>query len=179
MINHLALVGEDNYLNKNMKIKTKKILIIIGIILAILLIVYFVFKTIQTNRNDSVENFNFDDFVFDVDLYSSVLGEDNLPSLELNDPLDFEFTSIGVSGASEIGKTPVPSISLDNSIFNFSSPQINPSIPQKPTNKKQETPSSAWEPNASDCNLFSAAPSCAYIPEQNREMCEKCRAAGF
>jgi hypothetical protein len=41
------------------------------------------------------------------------------------------------------------------------------------------TPPTGWQPDAATCNQFKSAPSCMFVPEQYRDMCEQCKALGY
>ncbi len=173
---------------KNMK-NMKKI-IIIFIVVAIALGAHLLFREKSSIEDDQIiEDFSFD--LLGIDLRFSELDSVELPRIELNTGLEFEGLGINLEDTDTI-ESVSPNVSFDTSIFNISFPQVNTSIPQMPTSPspgsgtppspgpdEEGTSPSTWQPNSSDCSLFATAPNCSYVPEQNRDMCEQCKTAGF
>ena len=48
-----------------------------------------------------------------------------------------------------------------------------------PALSPQQNNTSNLEPNEEICKQFAAAPSCSFVPEQYRDLCNKCKAKGY
>ena len=155
----------------------KNKIILISVIIIISLIGYFAYQNLINKELGF-------DFYFpgEIDLYFSDLNAAQIPELDLGDSLDFETPEVEIKGVESLGETPVPEISLNNSMFNFSFPLMNISMPKAgPSQSGQQAapPAGQWQPNPTDCASFSAAPNCSFVPPQNQDMCEQCKAAGY
>jgi hypothetical protein len=85
-------------------------------------------------------------------------------------------------------------ISVDTDLIKgaieLSIPEIPVNIPSMPSGltgaPNQEnnqggsaTPPADWEPDEAACAGFKAAPSCSFVPEEYRDLCEKCKTRGY
>ncbi len=160
----------------------KKIILII-LILALIGGGYYFFSR-DTEEEVSLEDELLDyqvNFSRDKDLYFSSLLPAEFLEVDLGSEFDSSLSGMGFESFGEMGDIAIPEFSISEPDFNISSPSIESSIPQMPSSDPssgQEAPT-GWTPNASDCASFSMAPSCSYVPEANRDMCEACKEAGF
>lgn len=159
----------------------KKIVILIIIIVVGAGVYYFLFN----NKEDDFSALEFDEINFkEFDLFFSSLAPAQIPYIELEEGAGIDIEGIKFDGVREATTTPAPSISFDASVFDVSSPIIDSSNMGKikidtPSEGGGAPPSGQWSPNSSDCSRFVAAPSCSYVPEANRQMCEDCKKAGY
>ena len=157
-----------------------KKLIIIILIIAIGVGVYYFFFS---EKEEEVSFLDFDAANFeDFDLYFSSLAPAQIPHIELEEGAGFDIPEMSFDGIRDAASTPSPSVSFDASVFDVSSPKVDSS---RMDNIKIDAPSGGetpppgqWSPNQSDCSRFATAPSCSYVPDANRKMCEDCKKAG-
>lgn len=158
----------------------KKIIILIIIVVAGIGAYYFFFNKEEDNSVLDFDAVNFGDFDFSF----SSLSPAQIPYIELEEGVGIDIDPIRIDGIREATSAPTPSISFDASVFNVSSPTVNmPNMENikrdLPSGGAETPPPGQWSPNPSDCSRFAAAPSCSYVPEANRKMCEDCKKAGY
>ena len=157
----------------------KKIIILVAVVVLGAGIYYFLFSS----KDEELDALDFDAVNFgDFDLSFSSLPPAQIPYIELEEGVGFGFEAVTVDGIRDAVSAPTPNISFDDSIFNISSPTVNmPSIEStgSPSPERGAPPAGQWSPNPADCSRFAAAPSCSYVPEANRGMCEECKKAGY
>ncbi len=157
----------------------KKIILLLALVV-ISVSGHFVYRALAPNQ----ETFVLDLYApSGVDLYFSELESSLLPQLDLEDKFSIDMSEVNFPEVENIAEIPIPSISLNNLDFDASLPELNFSTPSlsQPSGQGsgQAPPAGQWTPNPSDCSQFSMAPNCSYVPEQFREMCEQCKAAGY
>ncbi len=158
----------------------KKVIILVIIAVVGLGFYYFFF----ISKDEELLTLDFDAVDFrEFDLSFSSLPPAQIPYIELEEGVGFGVEPVTVDGIRDAVATPTPSISFDDSVFDISSPTVN--MPSIKNNRGDTAPESGspsagqWSPNPSDCSRFAAAPSCSYVPEANRGMCEECKKAGY
>lgn len=130
----------------------KKVITILIIVLLITGGVYFGFFRKVSLEADitGIETPNitmpFESGVDDLELNNFDIGAILPSNLFPNIYFDMQFGSVG-----EIG---LPSVSGDSS---------------------SGTPPANWEPDEATCNQFKSAPSCSFVPEEYRDLCQKCK----
>lgn len=157
----------------------KKIILIL-LLISLIGVGYYFFYSPKTTTEDDIlsELLNFESLLSsEKDLYFSSLEKASFPEINLGEDLDLSVSNLGFEGLGEIGSFNIPEISTEETNFNFSFPEMSISMPQG--GSSGSAPPSSWTPNASDCAPFSSAPSCSYVPQANRDMCEACKEAGF
>jgi len=97
----------------------------------------------------------------DVDLSFSPLEKVDLPEINLDLPLDFSAFNMDL-----------PDLSTE-SFIDIKNPDINLNISGLGSGMN------FGEPDETICQKFKSAPSCIFVPEQYRELCEKCKAQGY
>jgi len=166
----------------------KKIIIIISIILIVILVglgIYFLFfKRVEEinflNKSELPKPVGFSGLETpEVSLPSDVeIGDLSLEGLNVglslpnnlfsNIPADT--SGIGVYGEKiDIQK---PAVSFDISPILNSLDFSSKSQPSEPQSPKPEI-------NEENCSQFKSAPSCSFVPQQRRSLCEQCKAAGY
>lgn len=106
-----------------------------------------------------------------IDLIESPLAPLDLPEMGLDIPsdfLDFNFMEKLDVSPEDFVKLEKPEINID-AVPSMGSADIETMM------KAGATPPSGWEPDEETCAKFKLAPSCAFVPEEYRELCEKCR----
>jgi len=140
----------------------KKIFIIIIIILIAVVGIYFGFLKKPSLRADiggieiSEIKMPFESGVSDLELNTFDIGAFLPSNLFFNISVDTNLG--GYKGGVKIG---VPPISVGDPSFKFS-----PSAGTPP-------------PDEATCAQFKVAPSCFFVPEQYRDLCQKCKAKGY
>ncbi|MFC1995919.1 hypothetical protein ACFLVM_03510 [Chloroflexota bacterium] len=90
-----------------------------------------------------------------VDLSTQTFDDFDVPSIEIDIP-EIELGSLRMD------------MEFDTSI---DVPDIEMPASSTPTG----APPADWEPDEATCARFSIVPDCSYVPEQYRELCEKCK----
>jgi len=111
----------------------------------------------------------------DIDLSFSPLEKADLPEINLNLPLDFSAFEMDL-----------PDLSAE-SFIDIKNPDINLNISGlgsginfgEASKTSGDLPPPNWEPDEATCQKFKTAPSCIFVPEQYRELCEKCKAKKY
>ena len=111
----------------------------------------------------------------DVDLSFSPLEKADLPEINLDLPLDFSAFKMDLPDLSSESF-----IDIKNPDINFDISGLGSGISFGGASKAGgNVPPPNWEPDEATCNQFKAAPSCIFVPEQYRELCEECKAKGY
>lgn len=100
--------------------------------------------------------------------------------------LELSNFDIGVGLPSNLFNNISVDTDLSKGAIELSVPEIPINIPSMPGGSagapnegSQSAPPTNWEPDAATCNQFKAAPSCSFVPEEYRDLCEKCKAKGY
>ncbi len=149
----------------NKKTITLVVIIAVVILLGAMISIYFGFLR-KPSLHADIEKINiseiktsFESGVSDLKLNTFDIGA-SLPS-NLFSAISVETNFGGIGGVKEIN---TPFISVGTPTF------------QQPTNG---TPPNNWQVDQATCSQFKAAPSCSFVPEQYRDICTKCKTAGF
>ena len=110
----------------------------------------------------------------EIDFIDSPLERLKMPEMDLEIPLDFGNFNLQIpdlSGKNFINvKTPQTQVNVSG---------IGETIDVEAMIKSGAVPPPDWEPDEATCQKFKAAPSCLFVPEQYRDLCEKCKAKGY
>jgi len=66
-------------------------------------------------------------------------------------------------------------IDLSGEEVELQSPGISVGTPSIQTG----TPPAGWQPDEATCTQFQSAPSCMFVPEQYRDLCQQCKDLGY
>ena len=117
---------------------------------------------------------------FTVDLSEKTLEDPAVPTADMEIPkTETGSLDMNLNMDSNINAS-LPAISLPSTSGLLTSPALSlPSLiptPSPTTTPGATTTPTGLQPDAATCAAFSAVPSCDYVPEQYRQLCEQCKA---
>jgi len=164
---------------KNIILK-KKIFALIFILVCLGLAVggYFWWQKEKTEKSKETETESLAEDLssklLEIDFIDSPLEKLKMPEMDLEVPLDFGNFNLqmpDLSGKNFVDvKTPQTQVNVG---------EIGETIDVEAMIESGAVPPPDWEPDEATCQKFKAAPSCLFVPEQYRDLCEKCKAKGY
>jgi len=109
-----------------------------------------------------------------IDFIDSPLESLKIPEMDLQIPLDFGTFNIQIPDLS--GKN---FVDVNAPEIQVNLGEIGKTIDIEAMIKSGAVPPPDWEPDEATCQEFKSAPSCLFVPEQYRDLCEKCKAKGY
>jgi len=159
-------------------ILNKKILASIFILVCLGLVAggYFWWQKKETQKLKETEGLAEDlsTKLLEIDFIDSPLEGLKMPEMDLEIPLDFGNFNIQIPDLS--GKN---FVEINTPKIQVNMEGIGESIDIEAMIKSGTVPPPEWEPDEATCQQFKAAPSCLFVPEQYRDLCEKCKAKGY